>query len=91
MRPLTSPCAEAVSTRASTESRDDTSTVVGADVESGVPHDGGRPIRFIFTQVGQDDVLACAHAPSNSLSDRPRPRDHDDVVDSVPPQQLGQR
>ena len=45
----------------------------GADVEAGVAHHLGRPIRVLLVQVRQHDVLTGANAPGYGLADRSGP------------------
>ena len=58
MTPVTSPSAVAVSTRAWTESRDDTSTVAVLTSKPALSEDLGCRLGVLLAQVGQQDVLA---------------------------------
>ena len=80
MTPVTSPSAGGTRTSASTDSRDDTSTVVVLTSNPASLQYLGRRVGVRLAQVSQQDLPARAHPPRNRLADRPGSDDHNDAI-----------
>ena len=91
MTPVMSPRAVAVSTRAWTESREDTSTVVVLTSNPALRIVFGCRLGVGLAQVGEHDVLAGADAPGDGLADQARSDDDDDVAHELLPLVLSRR
>jgi hypothetical protein len=75
-----SPIPVALPTRASTVSREDTSTGRDAHLEPGVAHDLGRRVGVGFITVSKHDVLPDADTARDGHTDLTSSNDNDDVL-----------